>query len=229
MTKFKKMTTIRTGQKKSLVTCHLSLVSQSGFTFIEILIAIFGFGMIVVGLLSLFSGIFTFSRQQSTLLSDADYGRKLAFQIAAELRNGISGANGGYILDTAQNQQIVFYSPNADVDSSIERIRYYVQSGKLYKGVTEYNGTTYNTSTEQSVVVQNDLANSSSTPVFYYYDGNYTGSSSQTSLVQPVNVTSVKFVKINLQVYNKGGVKNTNTFTITASAAIRSLKTNLGN
>lgn len=202
---------------------------ESGFTLIEMLVAIFGFGMIIVGLVALFSNLFTVSRQQSTLLSDADLGRKLAFQIASELRNGMTGSNGAYVLDTAADQQIIFYSPNADKDSGVERIRYYVQSGKLFKGITEYNGSAYNTSTEQSAIVQSDLANASSTPVFYYYDGTYTGSSTQTSLVQPVNVTAVKFVKVNLQIYNKAGVKNTNTYTITASAAIRNLKTNLGN
>ena len=55
-----------------------------------------------------------------------------------------------------------------------------------------------------------------------------TSASTQSSLAQPVNVTQVKFVKINLQIYNKAGVKNTNTYTVTAGAAIRNLKTNLG-
>jgi hypothetical protein len=44
----------------------------------------------------------------------------------------------------------------------------------------------------------------------------------------PVNATQVKFVKVNLQIYNKAGITNKNTYTITASAAIRNLKTNLG-
>lgn len=192
-------------------------------------VAIFGFGLIIVGLIALFSNLFVSSSQQGGLLSDTDLARRLAFQISSELRNGVTGSNGAYVLDTAEDQQIIFYSPNADNDPGIERIRYYVQRGSLWKGVTEYNGSGYNTSTEQTYVVQKDLANSSSTPVFYYYDGNYTGSSTQTSLAQPVNVTAVKFVKVNLQIYNKAGVKNTNIYTITSSATIRNLKTNLGN
>jgi hypothetical protein len=36
-------------------------------------------------------------------------------------------------------------------------------------------------------------------------------------------------VKLNVMVTNKGGIRNTNTYTITAGATIRSLKTNLGN
>jgi len=206
---------------------HKKTKSEDGFTLIEMLVAIFGFGLIIVGLISLFSNIFVSSNQQSGLLADSDQARKLAFQIATELRNGVTGANGAYVLDTAGNQQIIYYSPNADQDAAIERIRYFTQNGQLWKGVTEYNGASYNTSSEVTVVVQKDLANGAS-PVFYYYDGSYTGSTTQASLTQPVNVTQVKFVKISLQIYNKAGVKNTNTYTVTASAAIRNLKTNLG-
>lgn len=200
--------------------------SQRGFTLIELLVAIFGFGLIIWGLVGLMSNIFFSSRQQAGLLSDSDQARRLAFQIAKELRNGQTGSNGGYVMDTAADQQLIFYS-NADTDTAVEKIRYFVQSGKLYKGVTEYAGGTYATSTEKTWLVQNNLANGSA-PLFLYYDGSYTGGSAQTPIAQPVNVTAVKFVKINLQIFNKAGVKNTNIYTVTASAAVRNLKINLG-
>ena len=199
---------------------------EQGFTLIELLVSIFGFGLIIWGLVGLYSNIFSVSSQQAGLLSDADQARKLAFQVAYELRDAQTGANGSYVLDTAGDQQLIFYS-NSDFDSAIERIRYFVQNGQLWKGVTDYSGVSYNTSTEITAVVQKDLANGVS-PVFYYYDGNYVGSSTQASLTQPVNITAVKFVKVSLQIYNKGGVKNTSTYNVTASAGIRNLKTNLG-
>jgi Tfp pilus assembly protein PilV len=203
------------------------LKSGAGFTLIEIIVVVFGFSLIIWGLIGLYSGIFTLSNQQSGLLSDADQARNLAFQIAFELRNGQTGSNGAYVLDTAASQQIIFYA-NIDATPAVERVRYFVQNSQLWKGITQYNGSTYNTSTETTYIVQKDLANSSSTPVFYYYDGSYTGSSTQSSLAQPVNQVQVKFIKVNLQIYDKAGVKNTNTYTVTASAAIRNLKTNLG-
>jgi len=205
-----------------------NLELNQGFTLVEILVVLFGFSLIAWGAIGLYSNIFTNSSQQSALLGDADLARKLVFQIASELRNGQTGQNGSYVLDTAATGTIIFYSPNADTDSAVERVRYFVQNTKLYKGVTQYSGSTYNTSTEAVTMVMDNLANGAN-PVFYYYDGTYTGSSTQASLAQPVNVTQVKFVQINLQIYNKGGVKNTNTYSVTASAAIRNLKTNLGN
>ena len=202
--------------------------TQQGFSLIELVVVIFGFSLIVVGLVGLVSHVLTGSVQQGNLLSDSDQTQRLAFQIAGELRNAQTGSTGAYVLDTAAAQQLIFYSNIDPTTAAIERVRYFVQSGKLWKGITDYNGTTYNTSTEQTYAVQNDLANGVN-PVFYYYDGSYTGSSTQSSLSQPVNVTLVKFVKLQLQIYDKAGVKKTNTYTVTASAAVRNLKTNLGN
>lgn len=204
----------------------VSVKTGAGFTLIEMVIAIFGFALIIWGLVGLYSNIFVTSTQQSGLLADADYARKLVFKIANEIKNGQTGSNGAYVLNMAGDQQVIFYS-NADIDSGVERIRYFIQSGGLYKGVTEYNGATYNTTTEVTSLVQSDLANGT-VPVFYYYDGSYTGTTSQASLVQPVSVIAVKFVKVNLQIYNKAGNKKTNTYTVTSSATIRNLKTNLG-
>ncbi len=186
----------------------------------------FAFCLIAFGLIALVSGILTSSSKQSGMLADTDQARKVAFQISTELRNAQVGADGSYPLNVAGAQQIIFFT-NADRDNTVERVRYFIQNGDLWKGVTEYNGSSYNTSTESSYVVQDNLANGSN-PVFYYYDGSFTGSSTQTSLSQPVNVTGVKFVKVVLTVTNRGGVKNTNTFTVTAGAAVRNLKTNLG-
>lgn len=211
----------------SIVNRQSLIIPQKGFTLIEIVVAIFVFSMISFGLIALMSNIFTFNRQQGLLLSAADQARQVATKIMNELRNAQTGMDGAYPLNLAQSQQLVFFS-NADKDSGIERVRYYLQNGKLYKGLTEYNGTTYNTSTETSLLVQNDVANSSSTPLFYYFDGSYYGGAAQNPLAQPFSPTAVTFIKLNLRVYNKAGVKNSNFYTITAAGAMRNLKTNLG-
>jgi Tfp pilus assembly protein PilV len=204
-----------------------NLKLNKGFTLIEILVVLVGFTLISMGLIGLFGRIFDFSRQQNGLLNDQSQAGQLAPQLEFELRNAQSGSNGAYTLDTAATGTLIFYSVLNVTNPAVDRIRYFVQNGQLWKGVTVYNGNTYNTSTEYTSIVQKDLANGA-TPVFYYYDGSYTGSSTQSSLTQPVNVTTVKFVQLNLQIYNKAGVKNSNTYTVTGGAAIRNLKTNLG-
>jgi prepilin-type N-terminal cleavage/methylation domain-containing protein len=201
--------------------------ADHGFTLVEVLISIFIFSLISVGIVMTVSNLFSAASGQSGLLADQDQARKLISQVSNELRNAASGANGAYQLESAGNQQLVFFT-NADPSSvTTERVRYFLQNGKVYKGVTKYSGGTYNTSTEKTLLMQNNIA-SSTAPLFYYYDGDYTGSSTQAALVQPVSVASVKFIKINVMIFNKAGVKNKNSYSVTGGAAIRSIKNNLG-
>ena len=201
-------------------------LSLLGFTLIEIIVALFGFTILSFGLVALISNVFVSSTKQSNLLADSDSARKLSFQIMSELRNSETSSVGAYSLDTAGAQSLIFYS-NIDGGADVERVRYFAQNGKLYKGIVKPSGNplAYNLGTERTFAVQNNLANQAN-PLFYYYDGTYTGT--QTALSQPVNVTVVKAVKLDLKVYNKAGVASTNFYTITSSGSIRNLKTNLG-
>lgn len=201
--------------------------NRSGFTLVETIIAIFIFLTVGLAMAGIYANLFTVSNKNNSLTVSQDYARKLSSQILNQLRNSLIGSDGSYPLYTAGDQQIVFYS-NVDNQPGTERIRYYLQGGKIYRGITVYSAGTYNTSTEVSLMVQDNVANSSTTPLFYYYNGNYNGSSSVASLAQPVNVTQVRYVSLNLQIYNTGGLKNTNYYTVSGGAAIRGLKTNLG-
>lgn len=201
--------------------------SREGFTIVEVMVVVLGFTLIAVGLISLVSGIIRGSRQQETLLVDTDQSRRLIAQVVRELRNAQASNTGGYPLEQAGSQQIVFY---ADIDGGvdIERLRYYLSSGKLYRGVVKPTGNplTYNLGSEQVTLLLDHVANGAG-PLFFYYPDTYNGVA-DTPLTQPVNVTQVRFVKLSLQVFNVGGVQNTNTYRFTAGAMIRNLKTNLG-
>ncbi len=207
------------------------MTNNQGFTLIELIVSVAIFSVLSLGVIALVSSVFTGSNQQAALLADSDQARKLSFRMSDELRNATTANTGAYALDTTAAQQLTFYS-NIDSDANIERLRYYVQNGKLYRGVLEPSGSpvvTYNPANEVSAIVQNNLGNGA-TPLFYYYNDTYDGTqATATPLTQPVNVTAVRFVRLNLMVFNKAGVANTNTYTVTAGAAIRNLKTNLGN
>jgi prepilin-type N-terminal cleavage/methylation domain-containing protein len=202
--------------------------SRRGFTLVELIVGIAIFTILALGIIVLVSNILTSSSQQSGLLADSDQGRKLAFRIMGEVRNGSVSSTGAYTLDTASDQQLIFYS-NVDGGVDIERIRYYLSGGSLYRGVVKPTGSplAYNLGSETSSVVQKNVANGA-IPLFYYYNDSYDGTS-DIFLTQPVNVTDVRMVKLNLRVYNKAGKTNTNYYTVTASGTIRGLKTNLGN
>jgi prepilin-type N-terminal cleavage/methylation domain-containing protein len=200
-------------------------LKEGGFTLIEMVVVIALFSLISYGLLALVSGILTNSNQEESLLANNDSARRVAFGLMSELRNAQTSATGAYALAAAADQSIIFYSY---AGGSVNRIRYYVSGGKLYKGVTKPSGSpaTYDLDTETVTLVQSDVANGSD-PLFYYYDDSYNGTT-DNPLSSPVSVTAVKFVKMNLAIYKRGRAGSTATYNVTASGAIRNLKTNLG-
>lgn len=202
-------------------------VKQQGFTIIEVMVSVLIFTLLALGIIQLVSSMVSTGNKTTTFATSSDQARKLSFQIMNELRNAVTASTGSYALNLANDQELIFFS-NVDGGTDIERVRYYLSNEKLYRGVVKASGNPliYNLGSETTAVVQNDVANGG-IPLFYYYADTYDGSGN--FLAQPVNITQVKFIELNLQVYNKGGVTNTNYYTITAGGSIRSLKTNLGN
>lgn len=202
--------------------------SIAGFTIIEVVVSVGLFSLIAIGIVVLVSQIITRTNSQSGYLADSDSARKLGFKMMQELRNGVPSNTGGYALEKAGEQEIIFYS-NIDGGTEVERIRYFISNEQLKKGVLKPTGNplTYNTANETVEVVENSVGNGSS-PLFYYYNGNYAGTS-DTYLTQPVNVSQVTYVKLNLQLFHKGTSAGTATYTVTVGASIRNIKTNLGN
>lgn len=201
-------------------------MNQKGFTLIELIVTVAIFAILSLGVIALVSGVLVDSSRQGRSLANADQTRKLAAQMMSELRNAVAGSNGAYPLAIADDQQLEFYS-NVDGGTDIERVRYYVQNGQLRKGIVKQSGSppTYN-GTETSTVVQNDLANGSS-PLFYYYD-NTLATTTDRALTQPVNISQVSYISLQVVVLKRISNTGTDTFTVTAGAALRSLKTNLG-
>jgi prepilin-type N-terminal cleavage/methylation domain-containing protein len=219
----------KTGNRKQnkLLSGHCYLITgQKGFTLIEVIISVAIFSMIAYGVTELVSSLLVNSTVQGSLLANNDSARRASFALMQELRNATTSVTGGYALEAASAQQLIFYT---NAGTGINRIRYYIQSGALYKGITKPTGNPliYNLGTETVNLVQKDVANGAN-PIFYYYDGSYSGVI-DNPLVQPVNVTAVKFVKISLVIYKKTNPGSVATYTVTASGSIRNLKTNLAN
>lgn len=201
-----------------------------GFTLVEVLITVFIFTVLTLGASTITLTIFRNYKQQSQSLSSVEQVTLVSSKFTSELRNANYGNNGSYPLNSAGDSQIIFYSSSGATGTLINRIRYYLSGNTLYKGIVIPTGNplTYTLSSEIVNPVQNNVVNATtSTPVFYYYDGNYNGSGNPLS--QPVNVNQVKFVKINLIVLKQPGVSTTTTFTFDTGAAMRNLKNNLGN
>jgi type II secretory pathway component PulJ len=205
---------------------HISY--NSGFTLIETVVTIFTFGVIMVGITLMLKNIFLTNSTQSLVINTVDRSQRVANTFINELRNASNGLGGAYPIGEASNTQLVFFSTAPQGNGTISRVRYYISGNTLYKGITNPTGSpgTYNLANETVTTLLTGMSLGSD-PLFYYHDGDYAGTGS--ALTQPVNINSIKFIKINLVVLKQSSYGSTATFTVNTGAAIRNLKTNLGN
>ena len=199
---------------------------EQGFTLIELIVTVAIFAILSVGVITLMGSVFTSATRQGNSIANADQTRRLSNQIMQELRNAVTASNGAYPIAVASAQELVFFS-NVDGGTDIERVRYYLSGGQLRRGIVKQSGNPVGyTGAETYRVVQNDVANGA-TPLFYYYDENF-DDSTDTALVQPVNIATVTYIKLNIMVYKKTSSTSNVSFTVNSGSSLRSLKSNLG-
>jgi prepilin-type N-terminal cleavage/methylation domain-containing protein len=201
---------------------------QQGFTLVEVIVVVAIFVVLIFGLVAMLNAIFVNSNQQLLSLDSIDQARAVLSTFTNEVRNASTGSDGSYPLNQAADSQIIFFSNYGVKNGAIERIRYYISGNILYKGIVLPTGSplSYNLSSETVKAIMTGISNTSG-QLFFYYDGNYNGTTS--ALAQPVNLNSVRFIKMNLNVLNQITKNSTSTFAISAGSAIRSVKDNLGN
>ncbi len=202
--------------------------AQRGFTAVETIMTIFIFSIIMLGVSLLLKDILATVRQQTLVIDNTDQARRIASSFVKEIRNATSGANGAYAINEASDNQLIFFSPATNNNGTISKIRYYMVNNTLNKGVTQPAGNPLSYNGQQEVVTALLTKMSlGGNPLFYYYDGNYSGNGN--SLAQPVNINQIKYIKINLTVLKELTATSNTTFTVSAGASIRNLKNNLGN
>jgi hypothetical protein len=142
-----------------------------------------------------------------------------------ELRTASPGSNGSFTIVQAATNTLTFFS---DIDGDLlkEQVRYYLATTTLKKGVIKPTGNplTYNSNNESFFYLAYNIRNSSTTPLFQYFDAYYMGTSSP--ITQPVTPTDVRLIKINLIIDvdpNRAPVIKT----YTSQVSIRNLKDNL--
>jgi prepilin-type N-terminal cleavage/methylation domain-containing protein len=204
---------------------------KRGFTLVEMLVTVSIYVIIVGGIMDFFISSYKGAVQNPMALNSIDNVRSVTSAFANEIRSASYGNDGSYPLAQASSTQIIFFSPfGSPSTTTVMRIRYYLLNGILYKGITLPSGSppSYNTANEAVRAVAYSVSSATSS-IFYYYDGSYNGISSTTPIAQPVNVTKVTYVQMYLTTLMNEVRNATSTFSIATGAAIRNLKTNLGN
>jgi len=116
--------------------------------------------------------------------------------LVAELRAMSQSANGSYLIESASQNSLVFYS-DTDGDGLTERIRYFLSGTTLMKGVIKPEGIpiVYLPENERTTESVHNIYSPAGN-LFSYYDSSFTGSESELSF--PINIPSVRLVKVNL-------------------------------
>lgn len=200
-----------------------SIKNNSGFTLIEVLIAAAVFSVIILAISSIIISYNKTTDLMAVQLALQGEGRNALSQMVNDLRRTNGGSNGAYAIDSATDNSLIFYS-NIDTDTYFEKVEYFISGNELRKSVTKPSGNplVYNPASKTTIVLSRKIANNI-TPLFSYYDSTYEGSGS--SLMLPVDVTAIRFIKVNLVLDNNPAAP-VSPLNMEAKVAIRNLKDN---
>ena len=163
--------------------------SQTGFTFIETIVAI---AIFVIGILLVFSlfemGYITqdYTFQQALSIEEARRGIETMSQ---EIREAKIGEDGSFPIQKADSFEFIFFS-DINKNSETERVRYFLDGTDFKKGVIEPVGwpPTYPTSSEKIYILSHYVRNSP--PIFKYFD------SQGNELGPPANLRDIRRVRV---------------------------------
>jgi len=196
-----------------------------GFTLVEVFISIAIFIAVIVAVGALLVNVYSNNRTVSGSFQTAQDAQVILKTMLTELRQMATAANGAYPIASAGTSSITFFS-NSNNGSSTEEITYTLVGSILYRAVIQPSGSplSYNLSGQSTSSLLTDVQNTSSTPMFQYFDQNYTGTSSPLSL--PINIPAIRLIKISLALdvlTNQAPAVRT----YTTQVSLRNLKTNL--
>jgi prepilin-type N-terminal cleavage/methylation domain-containing protein len=196
---------------------------HGGFTLVEILVAI-GILSGIIGLIAAFQvDVFSISGILQSGLDNQNEARKAIGPFVSEVRSASASDMGSYVIRRAQSNDLIFYS-DINGDNRKEEIRYYLEDGALLKSVTESNQNPLQYNSDNTKIVQriNHVINEN---IFEYFDSGYDGASTTPAISEPIDISQIRMIKINLTIDSDVN-EPPQAVTVTTQASIRNLKDN---
>ena len=173
---------------------------QKGMSLIEMIVAIFIFSLGMAGFSMLFvqswkQNAYTLEMGQTAVAISQSVNKTVRY-----IREARQADNGSYPVVSADDNDLVFYC-DYDKDGVTERIHMYKSGTDVLLGVREPSSgfpITYAAGDATTSVVAQRIVNTSSQPIFFYYDASYPEDSVNNPIATPATVPNVRLVKINL-------------------------------
>lgn len=202
----------------------IKINQKSGFALVEILV-VAGLLVVFTGALAVFSrDLFVFNERYNLSFSADSNAKSALKRLTAELRAAETSAMGGFPIESAATNSIIFFS-DPDKDGVRERLRYYIENGSLVRSITEPKGNpaSYFNEDEKSQDLIVDLLTASSS--FLYFGNNYDGSASSSPLLSPINPQDIKMARF-VFVIQASNAKAPTAYVVQSEVMIRNLKDN---
>lgn len=176
-----------------------------GMTLVEMLMAIAVMGIVLQG----FSYLFLRSWDTNKFIMEeglaSTSAQRATNQILIQLRGVKQADNGAYPIVSGDDFDLTIYA-DIDSDGSTERVHYFLDlpNDQMKRGVTEPDTSTlpvsYPSGDQVVDVLANYVVNESDNPVFYYYNDDYPGDTTNNPLGTPISVGGVQLIRVKLLV-----------------------------
>jgi len=174
---------------------------KRGMTLPEMLVAVFVLALLLGIISTLLMKSFYINRFTIEQGLNTAEVQKTVRTFTKNLREAKQADDGAYMLETAEDFELVFYS-NIDSDQETERLHYYLEDNKLKLGTTEAAGfpLAYPESDDEVKIIGNGVVNNESQPLFYYYNREYPIDTVSNPLATPPDIQEVGMVMLDIYV-----------------------------
>lgn len=175
---------------------------QRGLTLIELMVAIGIMLIVMQGFTFLFLKSWDtnkFILEEGIASASASHTEN---KIIKELRGVRQAGNGDFPIASGSDFDLKVYI-DIDGDTVTERVHYFLDlnTDEMKMGVTKPTGSTpvtYPATDDTVTVLAKYIVNESNNPVFYYYNKNYPGDTTNNPLAVPVKVGDVRLIRVHL-------------------------------